>query len=155
MNDQKNQDCANEGKGEGSPSAQIDAKIKELGDWRGEVLARVRQLIHEADPDVVEEVKWRKPSNPAGVPVWEHDGILCTGETYKDKVKLTFAQGASVADSAGLFNSSLDAGTRRAIDFREGDKIDASAFQALVCAAVAMNLSPGAASRPGRSRRVK
>ena len=106
---------------EDSPSELIDARIAALGDWRGETLARVRSLIREADPDVVEEVKWRKPSNPLGVPVWSHDGIICTGETYKDKVKLTFARGAALADPSGLFNSSLDAGTRRAIDIHEGD----------------------------------
>ena len=114
---------------------------KKLSDWRGEMLARIRRLIEEAHPDVVEEVKWRKPSNPAGVPVWSHDGIICTGETYKDKVKLTFAKGASLADSTGLFNASLDGGARRAIDLREGDKIDAMAFQALIRAAVALNVS--------------
>jgi hypothetical protein len=122
-----------------SPSQLIDATINELGDWRGETLARVRRLIHEADPEVVEEVKWRKPSNPGGVPVWSHDGIICTGETYKDKVKLTFAKGASLADPARLFNASLEAGTRRAIDLREGDKIDEQALKALIRAAVALN----------------
>ena len=123
-----------------SPSQLIDARIEELGDWRGETLARVRALINEADPDVVEEVKWRKPASPGGVPVWEHDGIICTGETYKDKVKLTFAQGASIDDPSGLFNSSLDAGTRRAIDIREGETVEADAFRALVRGAVALNL---------------
>ena len=122
-------------------SEQIDSKIASLGDWRGAALARVRCLIREADGDIVEEVKWRKPSNPAGVPVWEHHGILCTGETYKDKVKLTFARGASLDDPAGLFNSSLDAGTRRAIDIREGDDIDEAAFKALVSEAVALNVA--------------
>ena len=122
-------------------SEQIDSKIASLGDWRGAALARVRRLIRESDPDIVEEVKWRKPSNPAGVPVWEHNGILCTGETYKDKVKLTFARGASLDDPAGLFNSSLDAGTRRAIDIREGNEIDESAFKALVREAVTLNVS--------------
>ena len=124
-----------------SDSRLKDAKMREQGDWRGEVLDRVRRLIKQADPEVVEEVKWRKPSNPAGVPVWSHDGIICTGETYKDKVKLTFAKGASLPDPSGLFNSSLDAGTRRAIDLREGDKIDEPAFKALVRAAVALNTS--------------
>ncbi len=119
----------------------IDAKIAELGDWRGETLARLRALINEADPEVVETVKWRKPSNPSGVPVWEHGGILCTGETYKDKVKLTFARGAALDDPARLFNSSLDGGTRRAIDIREGEAIDGEALKALVRAAVALNLS--------------
>ena len=118
----------------------INAKIASFGDWRGAVLARVRRLIREADPDVVEEVKWRKPSNPAGVPTWSHAGILCTGETYKDKVKLTFARGASLDDPSGLFNASHDAGTRRAIDIREGEEIDEAAFKALIRAAVALNI---------------
>ena len=122
-----------------SPSEQIDARIDELGDWRGGTLARLRVLIKEADPDVVEEVKWRKPSNPAGVPVWSHDGMICTGETYKDKVKLTFANGASLEDPSGVFNSSLEGNTRRAIDFHEGDEIDEEAFRDLVRAAVAFN----------------
>jgi len=130
---------AKEAKGEDTPSRLIDARIAELDDWRGETLARVRKTIHAADPDVVEEVKWQKPSNPAGVPVWSHDGILCTGETYKSVVKLTFAQGASLADPRGLFDSSLEGKTRRAIDLREGDKIDEKALQALVRAAVAQN----------------
>jgi hypothetical protein len=120
-------------------SDEIDGKIRDLGDWRGETLARLRKLIKEADPDVVEEVKWRKPSNPAGVPVWSHDGMICTGETYRDKVKLTFAYGASLDDPSKLFNSSLDGNTRRAIDIREGEKIDEQAFTALVRAAVAFN----------------
>jgi hypothetical protein len=122
-----------------SPSEAIDAKIAALGDWRGETLARVRALIREADPEVVEAVKWRKPSNPAGVPVWEHDGLICTGETYRDKVKLTFAKGAELDDPAGLFNSSLDGNTRRAIDIREGEAIDEEALKALVRSAVAAN----------------
>ena len=122
-----------------SPSKLIDRKIRELGDWRGETLARVRRLVHQADPEVVEEVKWRKPSNPAGVPVWSHDGILCTGETYKDKVKLTFAKGAFLEDPAGLFNASLGGKVRRAIDLRETDEIDETAFVDLVRAAVALN----------------
>ena len=122
-----------------SAPALIDARIAELGDWRGEVLTRIRTLIKEADPEVVEEVKWRKPSNPGGVPVWSHGGILCTGETYKDKVKLTFAKGASLEDPSGLFNSSLDGNTRRAIDIREGETVDAKALKALVRAAVALN----------------
>ena len=124
-----------------SPSRLIDAKIAGLGDWRGETLARVRAAIRQADPEVVENVKWRKPSNPAGVPVWEHGGIVCTGETYKDKVKLTFAQGASLEDPAGLFNSSLDGGTRRAIDIRQGEAIDEAALAALIREAVAVNLA--------------
>ena len=124
-----------------SDAAEIDAKLATMGDWRGAALARVRRLIREADPDVVEELKWRKPSNPGGVPTWSHAGIVCTGETYKDKVKLTFAQGAALDDPSGLFNASLDAGTRRAIDIREGDEIDGAAFRALIRAAVAVNLA--------------
>ncbi len=125
-----------------SPSQLIDARIASLSDWRGEMLARVRALIKEADRDVVEAVKWRKPSNAMlGVPVWEHAGIICTGETYKDKVKLTFAKGASLKDPSGLFNASLDGNTRRAIDFHEGDKIDEKALKALIRAAVALNTS--------------
>jgi hypothetical protein len=123
------------------PSRLIDARIAALGDWRGETLARVRKLIKEADPDAVEAVKWRKPSNPMGVPVWEHAGILCTGETYKDKVKLTFAKGAALKDPSRLLNSSLDGNVRRAIDFHAGDKIDEKAFKALIRAAVALNTS--------------
>lgn len=122
-----------------SPSRQIDARIKELGDWRGETLARIRTLIKEADPEVVEEVKWRKPSNPMGVPVWSHGGIICTGETYKDHVKLTFAKGASLKDPSRLFNQ--EGTVRRAIDIREGDTIDEGAFRGLVRAAVAFNTS--------------
>jgi hypothetical protein len=124
-----------------SPSKLIDLKIGKLTDWRGETLSRIRALIKQADPEVTEEVKWIKPSNPLGVPVWEHAGIICTGETYKDKVKLTFAKGASLDDPAGLFNSSLDGGTRRAIDIHEGDKIDEKAFKALIRAAVELNTS--------------
>jgi hypothetical protein len=130
-----------------SPSRLIDARIQALGDWRGETLALVRRLIKEACPDVVEEVKWRKPSNPFGVPVWEHAGILCTGETYKNAVKLTFSRGAALDDPAGLFNSSLDGAARRAIDFHEGDKINEKAFKALIRAAAALNAS----ARPVRS----
>lgn len=132
---------------EESAAALIDAKIASVGGWRGERLAVLRRLIHEADPEVVETVKWRKPTNPAGVPVWEHDGIVCTGEVYKGYVKLTFAQGAAVDDPAGLFNASLTGGTRRAIDFREGDAVDEAAFVALVRAAVAVNARPKAAKR--------
>ena len=124
-----------------TPSQAIDRKIAALGDWRGDALARVRALIREADPQAVEAVKWRKPTNPAGVPAWEHKGLICTGETYRDKVKLTFARGAALADPAGLFNSSLDGNTRRAIDIREGDGIDAEALKALVREAVAANAS--------------
>jgi hypothetical protein len=122
-------------------SALIDAKIEQLGGWRGEALGRMRKLIHEADPGIVEEVKWRKPSNPAGVPVWSHAGIVCTGEIYKDKVKLTFANGAALDDPSGLFNSSLEGNTRRAIDIREGEEVDSNAFKALVRGAVAVNLA--------------
>ena len=117
----------------------IDARIRELGDWRGATLARVRALIRAADPDIVEEVKWRKPSNPAGVPVWSHDGILCTGETYKDKVKFTFMHGGSLDDPAGLFNAGFGGGARRAIDLGEGDDVDADAFKTLVRQAVDRN----------------
>ena len=128
-----------EGKGEDSPSQLIDARIKELSDWRGETLARVRILIKQADPEVVEEVKWRKPSNPAGVPVWSHAGMICTGETYKNVVKMTFAKGASLKDPSSLFNSSLGGNIRCAIDFHEGDNIDEKALKALIRAAVALN----------------
>jgi hypothetical protein len=131
-----------------SASRLIDAKIKELGDWRGETLARVRALIKHADPEVVEDVKWRKPSNPAGVPVWEHAGIICTGETYKAAVKLTFANGAALDDPSRLFNSSLEGNVRRAIDIHEGDRIDEKALTELVRAAVALNTSKQAKSRP-------
>ncbi len=130
-----------EGKGADAPSQLIDARIKELGDWRGETLARVRALIKEADPDVVETWKWR------GVPVWEHAGIICTGETYEDKVKLTFAKGASLPDPSGLFNASLEGNTRRAIDIHEGDKVDEKALKALIRAAVALNTSSAAQRR--------
>ena len=140
-----------EGQAEASPSQLIDARIKELSGWRGEALARVRNLIREADPEVVEEVKWRKPSNMLGVPVWEHDGIICTGETYKDKVKLTFANGASLEDPKKLFNSSLEGGTRRAIDFHEGDEIDGEALKALIRAAVALNKSRRVARKKPKS----
>ena len=126
-------------------------KEPELSDWRGEMLARIRSLITQADPEVVEEVKWRKVSNPAGVPVWSHDGMICTGETYKSAVKLTFANGASLEDPSGLFNSSLQGNTRRAIDFHEGDTIDEKALKALIRAAVALNTSARADARPGRS----
>jgi hypothetical protein len=123
-----------------SPSDLIDQRIRELGDWRGETLARVRALVKEADPDVVEEWKWR------GVPVWSHAGILCTGETYKSVVKLTFAKGASLKDPSGLFNASLEGNVRRAIDIHEGDKIDEKALKALIRAAVALNISARANS---------
>jgi hypothetical protein len=152
----KSKSAPNEGQGAASASQLIDARIKELGGWRGETLARVRSLIREADPEVVEEVKWRKPSNAMlGVPVWEHDGIICTGETYKDKVKLTFAKGASLEDPSGLFNSSLEGNVRRAIDFHEGDKIDEKALKALIRAAVALNTSARSAAGTARRRRVQ
>lgn len=125
-----------------SASELIDGMLGNLDDWRGETLAHVRALIHQAEPDVVEAVKWRKPSNPDGVPVWEFDGIICTGETYRDKVKLTFAQGAALDDPAGVFNASLNAGTRRAIDLREGDEPNEEAFKELVTAAAAHNARP-------------
>src|SRR5436189_1745219 len=122
-----------------SPSQQIEARIKELGDWRGEMLSRVRALIKEADPDVVEELKWAKATSP-GVPVWSHDGIICTGEPYKNVVKMTFAKGASLDDPSGLFNSSLEGKVRRAIDIREGEQIDEAALKQLIGEAVALNL---------------
>lgn len=125
---------------EQTPAEEISATIEDLADWRGELLSRLRSLIKEADPDVVEEVKWRKPSNSMrGVPVWSHDGNICTGETYKDKVKLTFVKGASIDDPSSLFNSSLTGGTRRAIDFHKGDKLDEEAFKALIRSAGAFN----------------
>jgi hypothetical protein len=134
----KRKNGSKEGTGD-SPSQLIDARIKELSDWRGETLARVRILVKQADPDVVEEWKWR------GVPVWSHAGIICTGETYKNVVKMTFAKGASLKDPSGLFNSSLEGNTRRAIDFHDGDKIDEKALKALIRAAVALNISVRAA----------
>ena len=131
-----------------SPARLIDARIRTFDDWRGDALARVRAIIKAADPDVVEEVKWRKPSNGMlGVPVWEHDGIICTGETYKAAVKLTFAKGAALDDPAGLFNASLEGNVRRAIDIHEGDKINEKALKALVRAAVALNTSSPAKRR--------
>ena len=123
-----------------SPSEQIDARIEELSDWRGETLGRLRALVKEADPDVVEEWKWVKATSP-GTPVWSHDGIICTGETYKETVKMTFARGAALEDPSGLFNASLGGNTRRAIDFQEGDQIDAESLKDLVRAAVALNES--------------
>ena len=140
-----------EAKDEASPSRLIDARIKALGDWRGATLARVRALIREADADVVEEVKWRKPSNAMlGVPVWEHDGIICTGETYKAVVKLTFAKGAALKDPSKLFNSSLEGNTRRAIDFAEGAKINAAALKALIREAVALNTAKVKPKKPAK-----
>jgi hypothetical protein len=127
------------------PSELIDARIKELGDWRGKMLSRLRTLVKEADPEVVEEWKWR------GVPVWSHAGIICTGETYKNVVKMTFAKGASLEDPSGLFNSSLEGDTRRAIDFHEGDKIDEKALKALIRAAVALNVSSAAQRAEARA----
>jgi len=145
----KRQSGAKEAKGRDSPAQLIDARIAALDDWRGKTLARVRALIREADAQVVEAVKWRKPSNPLGVPVWEHDGIVCTGETYKDKVKLTFAKGAALEDPAGLFNASLDGNVRRAIDIHEGDRLDEKALKALIRAAVALNTSRPRGATPG------
>jgi hypothetical protein len=136
-----------EGKGGDSPSQLIDARIAELSDWRGETLARVRALIKQADPEIVEEWKWR------GVPVWEHAGIVCTGETYKTVMKMTFAKGASLKDPSGLFNSSLEGNTRRAIDIHEGDKIDEKALKALIRAAVALNLSAQAKAGPAGAQK--
>jgi hypothetical protein len=135
-----------------SASQLIDKRIASLADWRGEILSMMRTLIQQADPGVVEEVKWRKPSNSMlGVPVWSHDGIICTGETYRDKVKLTFARGASLEDKGKLFNSSLDGNARRAIDIHEGEKVDARAFKALVRDAVDLNAGLG----KGNSKRTK
>ena len=134
-----------QGKGRASSAQPTDAKIKAVGDWRGEMLARIRILIQQADPEVAEEVKWRKPSNGMkGVPVWSHAGIICTGETYTSVVKMTFAKGAALEDPAGLFNSSLEGNTRRAIDFHEGDTIDEKAMKALIRVAVALNVSSAA-----------
>ena len=144
---------AKEANGGDSASQLIDARIEELDDWRGEVLARIRKIIKQADLEFVEEVKWRKPASPGGVVVWSHDGIICTGETYKDKVKLTFAKGASLPDPSGLFNSSLEGITRRAIDFHEGDTIDEKALKALIRAAVALNTSARANARSARPQR--
>ena len=126
-------------KGSESPSRPTDTGSHEPGDWRGELLARLRALIMEAEPEMTEERKWRKPSNPAGVPTWSHNGLVCTGETYKSVVKMTFAKGASLPDPSGLFNSSLEGNTRRAIDFREGDEVNEEALKALIRAAVALN----------------
>ncbi|MGB8040483.1 MAG: DUF1801 domain-containing protein [Pseudolabrys sp.] len=137
----KSKSSSKDGKGGDSPSRLIDARIRELSGWRGEMLARVRTLIKQADPEVIEEWKWR------GVPVWSHAGIICTGETYKAVVKMTFARGASLEDPSGLFNASLEGNTRRAIDFHEGDKIDEKALKALIRAAVALNMAVRAAAR--------
>src|SRR6266849_4937424 len=136
-----------------SASAIIDARIKELGDWRGKTLAKVRDIIHQADPEIVEEVKWVKPKSP-GTPVFSHGGIVCTGETYKSIVKMTFAKGAALKDPSGLFNSSLDGNVRRAIDIHEGDKVDEAALKDLIRAAVALNLDLKAKSKP-KPRRAR
>jgi len=148
----KTKSASKEEGGGDSPSQLINKRIKELSDWRGETLAQVRMLIKQADPEVVEEWKWR------GVPVWSHAGIICTGETYKNVVKMTFARGASLEDPSGLFNSSLEGNTRRAIDFHQGDKIDEGALKALIRAAVTLNTSARATARPSRphkrSRRI-
>jgi hypothetical protein len=133
-----------------SPSQQIDARIKELDDWRGKTLARIRALIKQADPEIVEEWKWKKASSP-GTPVWSHGGLVCTGETYKNVVKMTFAKGASLKDPAGLFNSSLDGNVRRAVDIHEGDKINESALKDLIRAAVALNLKGKSKPKPRRA----
>jgi hypothetical protein len=132
-----------------SASALIDAKIRELGDWRGKTLAKVREIVREADPEIVEEWKWM------GTPVWSHGGIVCTGETYKSTVKMTFARGAALKDPSGLFNSSLDGNVRRAIDIREGDKVDAAALKALIRAAVALNLKGKSKPKPQRASRKR
>jgi len=141
-----------------SASASIDEKIRELGDWRGRMLAQVRGIVHDADPAMVEEWKWAKPTSP-GIPVWSHGGIVCTGETYKNVVKMTFAKGAALPDPSGLFNSSLEGNVRRAIDIRAGDKVDAAALQKLIRAAVALNLKGQGKSkpkpRPARHKRAR
>lgn len=134
-------------------SPHIDKRIQPLGNWRAEALARIRHLIHEAAPDIVEECKWIKPTNPLGVPVWSRAGIVCTGEIYKQVVKLTFSRGASLADARGLFNSSLDGNTRRAIEIREGELIDVAAFKALIRAGVAENLRCSAVKSKGRGQK--
>lgn len=133
-------------------SQEITAQLAVMDDWRSETLSRVRALIHEADPEVVEEVKWRKPSNPAGVPCWSQGGLICTGETYKDKVKLTFPKGAALADKAGLFNASLEGNARRAIDLFEGDTLNARSFKALIKAAIALNTKPKSKPKPKKGQ---
>src|SRR5688500_7505681 len=148
----KTKSAPKEAKAGDSPAQLIDAKIKKLGDWRGETLARVRAVIKQADPEVVEEVQWRKPSNSTlGVPVWGPDGISCTGESYKNAVTLTFARGAAMEDPSGLFNSSLEGNVRRAIDIHEGDKINEKALKALIRAAVALNMATRAAKKKPKS----
>ncbi len=133
-----------------SASAFIDEKIKELGDWRGKTLAKVREIVYAADPEIVEELKWVKPTSP-GTPVWSHGGIVCTGETYKNVVKMTFARGAALQDPSGLFNSSLDGNVRRAIDIHESDKVDEAALKDLIRAAVALNLKGKSKPKPRRA----
>ena len=135
-----------------SASASIDARIKQLGDWRGRMLAKVRAIIHEADPEIVEEWKWQKATSP-GTPVWSHDGIVCTGESYKNAVKMTFAKGAELKDPSGLFNSSLEGNVRRAIDIHEGDTVDEAALKALIRAAVALNVKGKSKAKPRRLAR--
>src|SRR5919108_6664556 len=135
-----------------SASALIDEKIKQLGDWRGKTLAKVREIIHEADPEIIEEWKWAKPKSP-GTPVWSHGGIVCTGETYKNVVKMTFAKGAALPDPAGLFNSSLEGNVRRAIDIHQGEKVDEAALKDLIRTAVALNLKGKSKPKPRRARR--
>src|SRR3954451_8271570 len=135
-------------------SQEIDKRLAEIGDWQGETLSKMRDLIQEADPDVVEELKWKKAATPSGVPVWSHDGIICTGESYKAAVKLTFAKGASLPDPKKLFNSSLEGNTRRAIDIHEGEQVDARAFKALVKAAIALNRA-GKAKPPAKKAAKK
>ena len=137
-----------------SASALIDEKIKQLGDWRGKMLAKVREIVYAADPEIVEEWKWVKPTNP-GTPVWSHAGIVCTGETYKNVVKMTFAKGAALEDPSGLFNSSLEGNARRAIDLHEGDKVDAAALKDLIRAAVALNLMGKSQPKPRRASRKR
>ncbi len=137
-----------------SASALIDEKIKELGDWRGKMIAKVREIVHAADPEIVEEWKWVKPTNP-GTPVWSHGGIVCTGETYKNVVKMTFAKGAALKDPSGLFNSSLDGNVRRAIDIHQGDKVDEAALRDLIRAAVALNLQGKSKPKPRRASRKR
>ena len=137
-----------------SPSELMDEKIKELGDWRGKTLAKVREIVHAADPKILEEWKWVKPTSP-GIPVWSHGGIVCTGETYKNVVKMTFAKGAALQDPSGLFNSSLDGNVRRAIDIHEGDKVDEAALKVLIRAAVALNLEGKSRPKPRRASRKR
>jgi hypothetical protein len=137
-----------------SAAESIDARIKELGDWRGKTLAKVRAIIHEADPEIVEEWKWRKQSSP-GTPVWSHGGLVCTGETYKNVVKMTFAKGAALKDPSGLFNSSLDGNTRRAIDIHEGDKVNEAGLKDLILAAVTLNLKGTSKPKPAQARRKR